>query len=65
MRSGNKDLKTGTLRWVGFGGNDWTSMASSTTKAYFFGFNDPELGPSNGPIDRWEGFPVRCLASDA
>jgi hypothetical protein len=59
----------GTLRYVGFGGWDWSSRGSSTRDdgatfpgSYYFSFSNSVV-PSRGPHDRWYGFPLRCLST--
>ena len=70
VRSGNVNLNNGFLRNAGINGYDWSSMAAAFTSstsatAYNLNFNASGLNPSNGPNNRWNGFPVRCLASGA
>ena len=62
MRSGYIELpKTaGTLRNAGHNADYWSSRGSAATNAYNLEFNTA-VNPSNGPNNRWYGFPLRCL----
>ena len=66
VRSGLVYLVYGSLRRFGFYGYDWsnTSMtywSATDTSAYSLNFSPSGIYPSDGPYDRWYGFPVRCL----
>ena len=72
VRSGDVELPitTGTFRFAGVGGIYWSSRASSasangttTPSAYNLNFNATGVYPSNGPYERWLGFPLRCLST--
>ena len=72
VRSGDVELPitTGTFRFAGVGGIYWSSRASSagangttTPSAYNINFNATGVYPSNGPYERWLGFPLRCLST--
>jgi len=62
VRSGYIELpKTaGTLRNAGHNADYWSSRGSAATNAYNLEFNTA-VNPSNGPNNRWYGFPLRCL----
>lgn len=70
VRSGNVNLpgvSGATFRNAGINGYDWSSRASSTRNdgaaipsAYNLEFNASTVNPSNGPNERWHGFPLRC-----
>ena len=67
VRSGNVGLNLGALRYFDLYGYGWSSASqafSSVTSAtaYDLGFNASGVLPSNGPGNRWNGFPLRCLA---
>lgn len=68
MRSGYININTGRLKVAGQNGYDWSSRASSTRwdgasvpSGYNLNFNATGVNPSNGPNERWHGFPLRCL----
>ena len=66
VRSGLVILHTGTLRYFGYHGYDWSRSSvaySSATSANAYGLFATASGvyPSNGPDLRYYGFPVRCL----
>ena len=72
VRSGRIALHNtaGTLRYAGQWGNDWSSRASSTNasgttmpSAYNLNFGPTDVNPSNGPWERWNGRPLRCLST--
>ena len=73
VRSGNVYLpgRSGvTLLDAGINGNGWSSRAAAYTSstsatAYNLGFNASTVNPSNGPNNRWNGFPLRCLMAPA
>ncbi len=66
VRSGWVNLNNSTLRSFGHNENVWSRSAaaySSATSAlaYPLYFNPSAVNPSHGPVDRYYGFPVRCL----
>ena len=66
VRSGWISLIIGRLRAAGNGGFGWPSSAVAYTSvtsatAYYLGFYTTNVGPSDGPYHRWNGFPLRCL----
>ncbi len=69
VRSGNLNLpgvSGATFRNAGINGYGWSSRAAAYTSstaatAYNLGFNASDVYPSNGPNNRWNGFPLRCL----
>ena len=68
MRSGYIHISTGRLIVAGQNGYDWSSRASSKRNdgaaipsGYNLNFNATGVNPSNGPNERWHGFPLRCL----
>ena len=67
VRSGYIDLSIGRSRFAGYDGNYWPSIAASNIwgsaglGAYHLVFDATNVYPSNGPADRWLGFPLRCL----
>ncbi len=69
MRSGSISQGFGISRNVGLYGYDWSATTSDMIwgstglGAYRFDFDSSRFYSSNGPSDRWIGFPVRCLAS--
>ncbi len=72
VRSGRLNLavSAGTLGYAGIFGYDWSSRASSTRydgaaipSAYALGFNASTVYPSDGPRERWHGYPLRCLST--
>ena len=68
MRSGYLTMGNGYQRYTGFDERIWSSLAAAYTNsasatAYYFIFTGSRIYPSNGPGGRYEGFPVRCLAS--
>ena len=72
VRSGDVELRitTGTFRGAGAYGIYWSSLASSTRadgaaipSAYYLHFNATGVRPSNGPDNRYRGFPLRCLST--
>ncbi len=70
VRSGrlNLTVSAGTLGNAGINGYEWSSRgaaytSSTSAAAYNLEFNDSTVYPSNGPNNRWNGFPLRCLTS--
>jgi hypothetical protein len=71
VRSGNFNLtiSAGTFRNAGHEGNWWSSRGadnvwgSAGLGGYNLNFNATGVNPSNGPTNRWIGFPLRCLFS--
>lgn len=63
VRSGYVNLPNtaGTLRNAGINADYWSSRADAATNAYNLNFNATAVNPSNGPNNRWHGFPLRCL----
>ena len=71
VRSGNVNLpgvSGATFRNAGINGYGWSSRGSSTRNdgaaipsGYNLEFNATGVNPSNGPNERWHGFPLRCL----
>ncbi len=67
VRSGNLNLpgvSGATFRNAGINGYGWSSRAAAYTSstaatAYNLGFNASDVYPSNGPNNRWNGFPLR------
>lgn len=60
------NIDNGRLRYAGITGGWWPSSAVAYTsvtsaRAYYLGFSDNGVGPSNGPTYRWLGFPLRRL----
>ena len=58
----------GTALGVGSNGYGWSRSAvafSSPTSAtvYSLVFYATRVYPSNGPFNRWDGFPLRCLST--
>lgn len=62
------DPSVGQLRNAGINGNWWSSRGadnvwgSAGLGAYNLNFNATGVNLSNGPINRWNGFPLRCLS---
>ena len=72
MRSGYVDIYKEAghqpLRGASVAGYAWSSSATEEAKdwsAYYLGFNASGVYPSNGPSDRRDGFPLRCLSTTA
>ena len=70
VRSGrlNLTVSAGTLGYAGVSGSWWSSRAAAYTSstsatAYYLEFGGSSVYPSNGPNNRWYGFPLRCLSS--
>ncbi len=67
VRSGhiNPSNSAGTFRSAGYLGYEWSSRTSpsSSTLAYWFEFNATESRPSWGPLNRYNGLPLRCLST--
>ena len=56
----------GSLRDNGRRGDEWSSASTTYSSnfralAYNLLFTDLGIFPSDGPLNRWGGFPVRCL----
>ena len=64
VRSGYIELPStaGTLRNAGLNADYWSSRGSAAANAYGLGFATA-VYPSNGPNNRWYGFPLRCLST--
>ena len=65
MRSGNIYANKGRLYHAGLYGYDWSAIATSelgtglvAPSAYNFHFNAMYAYLSNGPFDRWRGYPL-------
>ena len=54
---------TGIFRSAGDGGQNWSSRSGTITTAYYLEYWAFDVLPSNGPYDRWFGFPLRCLST--
>ena len=59
-----------TFRGSGINGYGWSSRASSTRydgsaipSGYSLGFDASTVYTSNGPYERYLGFPLRCLST--
>ena len=71
VRSGNFNLANtaGVLRNAGQNGNWWSSRGadnvwgSAGLGGYNLEFNANGVRPSNGPHNRYLGFPLRCLST--
>ena len=70
VRSGYINLNNlaGSARHVGDIGYGWPRVAVTfasiaDTTAYFLDLNTTGVNPSNGPVNRWAGFPLRCLST--
>ena len=72
VRSGHvyPAITAGTFRGAGLTGHYWSSLASSTRydgsaipSGYSLGFDASTVYPSNGPYERYLGFPLRCLST--
>jgi hypothetical protein len=71
VRSGhiNPSNSAGTFRSVGYEGVWWSSRwtdnvwGSAGLGGYYLYFNATGVGPSNGPTERYHGFPLRCLST--
>jgi hypothetical protein len=73
VRSGNVFLpgvSGATFSLASVHGYNWSSRASSTRhdgaaipSAYRLGFNATDVRTSDGPYERWLGFPLRCLST--
>lgn len=68
VRSGHIDINDGRLWYAGISGYYWSLSAASkhadgsaTPSAYGLYFNAGGVYPSNGPHNRWNAFPLRCL----
>ena len=72
VRSGRIFPSLGFLGFAGLSGFYWSSMGLNYTgsddwgaNAHAFNLDQSNIYSSGGPIFRWHGTPVRCLASDA
>lgn len=74
VRSGSVYLPNtaGTFGYAGHSADYWSSRGSSTRydgvttpSAYNLNFNATGVNPSNGPNNRYNGFPLRCLLFSA
>ena len=70
VRSGNLNPNDGKSWNAGINGYWWSSRGSSTRydgvatpSAYNLNFNATGVYPSNGPHNRYYGFPLRCLST--
>ena len=70
VRSGNLSPHDGKSWHAGQGGLYWSWRGSSTRydgtaipSAYYLEFNVTGVYPSRGPLERWHGFPLRCLST--
>ena len=68
VRSGSLSPADGKSWLAGVIGYEWSSRAAAYTSstaatAYYLGFNATGVGPSNGPVNRWNGFPVRLFVA--
>ena len=68
VRSGFVILDYGSLRYFGINGYGWSSASQAFTSvtsatAYYLGFGASGVHPSDGPDNRWDGFPIRCCLS--
>jgi len=59
-------LSYGSLRYFGIYGYGWSSISVTldqitSASAYFLNFYESSIDPSYGPLNRWYGFPIRCL----
>ena len=67
VRSGRIDVGYKTpLDYIGSGGRNWSSTSSIyssyiNSDAYYFSLYPSHVSPSHGPVDRYVGYPVRCL----
>ncbi len=64
----NLTVSAGTLGYADQYGHWWPSRAAAYTSstsatAYYLDFRDTAVYPSNGPVNRWNGFPLRCLST--
>lgn len=67
VRSGFIQMTNGRLRYVSIYGYYWSLVASSRhnsgeaiPSAFDLGLQADETYPSNGPSNRWFGFPIHC-----
>lgn len=59
-RGGNVNIEIGSLRSADINGYIWAATAYTyKLHAYFLGFNDANVYPSNSSDGRWLGFMVR------
>ena len=66
VRSGYVYLNNGSLRYFGLSGYGWSRSSvayssATSANAYNLKFNAGTVYPSNGPNNRWNGFPVRLF----
>ncbi len=66
VRSGYIALDYSSLRDNGRRGDEWSSVSTTYSSnfralAYNLLFTDLGIFSSDGPLNRWGGFPVRCL----
>ncbi len=66
VRSGMIGLGRSSLSGSGIYGYNWSRTLANyasavSTTAYYFIFHTDVLYPSNGPGNRWNSLPVRCL----
>ena len=69
VRSGAIHVQMGRLRSLNANGYDWSITASSkhfnrlsTPSSYYLNITIAEIDSSSGPDNRWDAFPLRCLA---
>ena len=48
---------------TGRGAGLLSAMMVRLPSAYYFEFNVMGAYPSRGPLERWHGFPLRCLST--
>jgi len=61
VRSGDVELNktAGTFRNAGAYGFGWSSRGEAATTAYYLQIEPSAVKPSNGPNNRFNGFPIR------
>ena len=69
VRSGYVHRHDGSARYLGVDGYHRSTTASPVyydgsagLPGYYLHFNASGVNPSDGPGNRWYGFPIRCLA---
>ncbi len=69
VRSGLVNRGYGSARYLGLDGDYWSTTASpvynggsAALTGYDLDFGASGVYPSDGPLNRWLGFPIRCLA---
>lgn len=69
VRSGYIRRYGGSVRYLGISGDGWAITSSlvygnglSGLTGYTLDFYVSNVSSSNGPSDRWFGYPIRCLA---